>query len=688
MYGSIFFEKPAGFLRFLIMKTFSLSFLACVILSFGLPSSAQEQAKENVSATAVTATTAGVVITQAAATKADKKAAKEAELKAKKEKQAAEKKAAEAAAKQAKAEAKAKKEAEQKAAAAAQAQQKAQEKAAAEAADKAKAEAKARAEAVKQASKAAERQAREEQKAREAIAKRSALAEKARIAAEEKAERAADRKIKEGIDAKKKMADLAKADAKRKTSESEKAARALQKLTADKKASPAAAQKAQEESNLKQSIAKDAAAIATARESEYTRAVNDFDALKKDRLLAKEKAAAAAKARNEAEKKAKIESKIRAQEEVLEKAGTEAKTAEPAPAAELTVGDRIRRSFDGAADPETAGKWKFSAGVMMRMIHGQSFKTYSYSENYNIPAKAGDGSSRYYPAGDLNSYSDRNYDNGYVYKDDYTDLDGGTANWGGGQNQGGSVAFNYVGRTYTDYSREKESSVGETHNGFDKELAPYLQLERTLYRYHWLDLGLHLDYYWTRFSDGAEYGNFSDKQSWQTYAQYDQDVYNIGKNNIINNIPDSRQGAGTLQTGSFSYDAYNDIKQSLDMNLNVLSFGPTVSANWWRLSLSGSTGPTFNFINIQTYYSEILYASQNNAAPQTLQTWTDSQDYSECKFGYFVQANIGLRIIDGFGVGIFGRYDWLENMSGNFGQSRYVINPEGGSVGALANLSF
>jgi len=714
------------------MKLWFWAFLACLVFSLTFPAFGQEQAENPVPASPTPAAneTSKEDLKKAkedaekkakaevkAKADAEKKAAREAELKAKEEKKAKEaaekkaaaeakaridaqkkeaqlkeqeqKKAAEAAAKQARTEAKTRKEAEQKAAAQAKAQKEAQEKAALEAADKAKAEARARAEAAKQAAKAAELQAREEQKAKEIIARRAAEAEKAKIAAEQKAERAADLRIKEEISAKEQMADVAKSEAKRKASEAEKAAKASQKLAADKKASPADKQKTQDEANLKQIAAKDAAAIASSRETEYIKAVKDFDALKQERILAKQKAEAEAKTRKEAEKKTAIEAKINAQEEARAKnTETAAKTGEPSPATELTVGDRIRRSFENAAKPEEAGKWKLSGGVMLRTIHSQTFKTYSYSENYNIAAKASDVARRYEPAGDLNSYSDRNYDNGYVHKDDFTDLDGGTANWGGGQAQGNSVSFDYVGRTYTDYSRDRESSLGETHNGFDKEIAPYFQLERTLYRYHWLDAGLHLDYYWTRFSDGAEYENFSDRQSWQTYAQHDQDTYNIGNNNVINNIPDARRGAGTVQTGSSSYNAYNEIQQSLDMNLNVLSFGPMVSANWWRLSLSGSTGPTFNFINMQTYYNEVLYASQNNAAPQVLQSWTDSQDYSECKFGYFVQANIGLRIIDGFGVGIFGRYDWVENMSGSVGQSRYVINPEGGSVGALANLSF
>ena len=706
------------------MKYHVIAFVACLMFLPAVLVFGQEQTDKAVKPAASISAEADKKA-QAEAKAAADKAKKEAKLKAEAEKKA--KKAAEQeAAAAAKAKTAAEKEAQAKAEAQKKAQKEAEKKAVAEAKAKVEAEKKARKDAEKQAAreaglkaeaqkkakeaaeKEAELKAAAEQKAREdaeqkAIAEAKAAAKikedavkkaeaeaKARAEAEARIEKAADLKMEKEVEAKENVAEAARKTAKQKSAEADKAARKAKELASDKKAAPAAKSKAQEDAAAKELQAKDAAAVVPAMEAEAKKARNDLRTARQARVEARKKAELAAKAQKEAEQKAAIEAKIKAQEEA--RAGkVEKQKADVATAADATIAEPAggwwKRNFDNAAKPEKAGKWKLSAGPMVRMIHGQSFKTYSYSQNYNIPAKAGDVFRRYEPAGDLSSYSDRNYDDGYVYKDDYTDLDGGTENWGGGQRNGNSVAFHYIGRTYTEYSRSIENTVGETHNNFDREIAPYIQLERSLYRCGWLDAGLHLDFYRASFSDDAQYSNFSDKQSWQNYVQYDEDVYNVnGK--VINNIPDTRRGAGTVESGSYSYDAHNDIRQSLEMNLNTMSLGMALSANLWRLSLAGVAGPTFNFINMVASYNETLYASQNNGSQQALQSWSDYQNYSECKFGGFVQAQLGLRIIDGFGVGIFGRYDWLETMSGNVGQSRYMINPEGGSVGATANLSF
>ncbi len=516
--------------------------------------------------------------------------------------------------------------------------------------------------------------------------------------AKEKARQAAEEKAEDEMESKEKAAATARLKAERKAKEADKATKALKDVDdIDDSSLIEAKNKTQEEASAKEAQAGAAASITTAKEIELKKAREDFELLRQERIKAKQLAAA--------EAKAKIESKIKAQEKARLKArpGTVGEQT-----AETTAKNWWKRGFKNAAKPGEAGKWKISAGVLLRTIRGQSFKTYSYSQNYNIPAKAGDVFSRYAPAGDLNSFSERNYEDGYVYKDDYTDLDGGTWNWGydnSGQVQDGSIAFHFVGRTYTEYSRTKDISVGETLNNSDREIAPYIQLERVLYQTGWFDTGLHLDIARVTFSDAAQYANFSDQQEWKNYSQYDEDIYLLTGTGItpssppyqgnrptpgpsIDNVPNARRGSGTVETGSYSYNAYNNIQQSLDMNLGTLSLGALISANWRRLSLSGIAGPTFNMVNIETAYTETLYTSINNRTPEAIQTWNDSQNYSECKFGGFVQVQLGLRIIDGMGVGIFGRYDWLENMSGNFGQSRYMINPEGGSLGATANLNF
>ena len=579
----------------------------------------------------------------------------------------------------------------------------ADKKASGEARQKAREEAQAKAIAAREAAATAAAASEELQKARSGLesARREAQEARQKSKAEEKALRSAEEQAEMKLEVAAKASVDARQDAAKKASAAAAAAKALQKFDKDDSALIEAKNKTQAEASAKEARAREAAAAAAASETELSRARAALDALKQGWSKSKQQAAAEARAR----KKAEIDAKLKAQEETRLKAAP-GPIEESAPSAASK--GWWKRGLESASNPSEAGKWKISAGAMIRTIRGQSFKTQSYSQNQNIPAKAGDVFRRYEPAGGLGSVSERNYEDGYVYKDDYTDLDSGTWNWGyenGGQVQGNSIAFHYVGRTYTEYTRAREASVGETHNNSDREIAPYIQLERSLYRVSWLDMGLHLDFGRTTFSDAAEYANFSDRQKWENYSQYVEDIYSLAGTGItpnsppyrgnratpgpsINNVPDARRGAGTVQTGSYNYDAYNNIQQSLDMHLGTMSLGALISANWRRFSLAGIAGPTFNMVNIETDYLETLYASANNGTPQAIQSWHDSQDYSECKFGGFLQVQLGLRIIDGIGLGIFGRYDWIENMSGNFGQSRFMINPEGGSLGATANLNF
>ena len=87
-------------------------------------------------------------------------------------------------------------------------------------------------------------------------------------------------------------------------------------------------------------------------------------------------------------------------------------------------------------------------------------------------------------------------------------------------------------------------------------------------------------------------------------------------------------------------------------------------------------------------YQETLYESSGGGTPRVLQYWEDSTSGDEYLFGYYVQAEVGVRLYRGLQAGVFGRYDWLGNVSGNVGQSSYEVNPTGGSLGATVGLQF
>ena len=548
---------------------------------------------------------------------------------------------------------------------------------------KARAEAKAKKEAKAKARAELKRKAREEKEAKAAAERKAWEEAKAKRDAERKAAKEAKLKARAEVKAKKEAEAKARAELKRKAME-------------EKEAKAAAERKAWEEAKAKRDAERKAA--------------------KEAKLKARAEVKAKAEAEARAEKERKLpENRLKVLRSTLEDRG-EALPEVPVEEEKIVEEEEIieieyvvpSEIVKPVVKPSERKKWRVSAGVIRRFIHSQSFKVGSYSASYPIPAKGRDATYRYNPAGDLNSASYRNYINGYVYPDDWTFLDGGTWYWGydrQSQIEDGMVKFRWVERIVTDFSRTTSITPGEMENSSDEEFGVYLQAERVLMQTGWLDYGLHLDASRSSFSCAGNFMTFRDEQNWATYYQYEEDAYSLAGTGItpdstpyngdlddsgpvIGIIPDSRRAAAKVEVSSQSYLAYNDIDQSLDLDLSTISLGLALTGNLRWLYLTGTTGPTLNIAETDASYLETLYEIRNKGTPSALMTWGDEQNNTECMVGLFVQGQFGIRIVKGLELGVFGRYDWLENVSGDVGQGSYVVNPEGGSFGGTVNFAF
>jgi len=348
--------------------------------------------------------------------------------------------------------------------------------------------------------------------------------------------------------------------------------------------------------------------------------------------------------------------------------------------------------------------------MLCRRIGVQSFKTMgSYSAGYPIGAKS--SNDRWVgPAGGLNDAGNRVYDDGYVGSDDYTDLDSGTWNWGydsGGQVKGNQVEFSGVGQVWREASRQTTATDVESSDNAASRAGLMVELERYIAKIGFTDYGLSLGLSRAQTFQASANGmnNFNDNQAWATYNERVLDAYNItglgitpdstpyhgnrtDKGPIIDASPMTRQSLGTELASAGSYRAFNSISESLDMDLSTLSLGMSVKGKYRRVYVVGSTGPTLNMVEKDATYEETLYESSNGGSSQVLQYWNDNSSGTECLFGYYVQAEVGVRIYRELHLGVFGRYDWLENVSGNVGPSRYEVNPSGGSLGGTIGLNF
>ena len=360
---------------------------------------------------------------------------------------------------------------------------------------------------------------------------------------------------------------------------------------------------------------------------------------------------------------------------------------------------------------EDAGKWRVAVGVLYRRIGAQRFKTGSYSSGYVIGDKSRDNH-WVGPAGveGINGSGDRRYDDGYVGSDDYTDLDSGTWNWGydsGRQVKGNTIEFSGVDRVWREYSRQTTVTEGESSDSADTSGGLMVEAERYMLQTRYVDCGVKLGVSREQTFQASVAGmnTFDDNQRWETYEDRVVDTYDLSgtgitpdsapyrgnrtdKGPVIDTTPMSRRGLGSELVSVETYRTYNSISESLDMDLSTVSLGLSLKGKYRRVYVAGSMGPTLNLVEKDATYEETLYESANGGSPQMLQYWQDSSSGTEYLFGYYVQGEVGVRIYRGLQVGVFGRYDWLENVSGNVGQSRYEVNPAGGSMGGTVGVQF
>lgn len=384
----------------------------------------------------------------------------------------------------------------------------------------------------------------------------------------------------------------------------------------------------------------------------------------------------------------------------------EASSAETEDVPEILPLASVALKDAGGAVPEgavrKAGKhdlWRVGAGMLWRSIKTRSWRGGSYARNYPIADKSSDHSE----GGGRGAYTD-----GYVESDEWTGLDGETWNWGydsPGQVEGNTLRLTSSGRVVTEFDRDTHISESVYSDSGENEPGVYVFAQRKIFREPNWDCRLHLDFMRIGSSVSGAAANFRDEQRWETREESGVDVYSLEGAGIagdsapyqgnysdpgpcISTVPLGSSNAGGRVLDEGSYTAYNAIKHDLDLQLLTFSMGLSFNYQFRRLNLGGATGPTINLAETDAVYEETLYESWNGAPASVLKEWRDAEDETETIFGYFVQAEAGLRLTSWVELGVFGRYDWLENINCDIGPSRYVVNPEGGSLGGSLSLIF
>lgn len=364
----------------------------------------------------------------------------------------------------------------------------------------------------------------------------------------------------------------------------------------------------------------------------------------------------------------------------------------------LKEGDAVVPEGAVCEEP-TRDLWRVGAGVLWRSLKTRSWHGASYARNYPLANQAAAKSA----PGPGGTYKD-----GHVRGDAWTGMDGDTWNWGydsSSQVEGNALRLTSHKYLVTDYDRKTSSSESRYSDSGENEPGIYVFAQREFCRKSNWNCGLHLDFMRIASSVSGTAENFRDEQRWKTREERRIDVYSLdgtgydassepyhgnfeGPGPCIPVAPlrSSTSGGNVVDEGV--YTAFNAIKHDLDLQLLTFSLGLSLNYQFRRLTLGGAVGPTINIAETDAAYMETLYGSRNGAPASVLKEWRDTADETETLFGCFVQADAGLRITRRLELGLFGRYDWLGNITCDVGPSSYVVNPEGGSLGGSLSLVF
>lgn len=359
---------------------------------------------------------------------------------------------------------------------------------------------------------------------------------------------------------------------------------------------------------------------------------------------------------------------------------------------------------ENSAPAAARDHFQISAGWMWREIGGVRFLSSSRSRSLAFPSLFGTSQLHDPGIGPADSFADRAYSDGYVGVDGGTDNDGATSLWGyenAGQVAGDSIRFHGSGsRQAVSGSRHAES--GGDWEGDDGGNAPVVQLD------WWRQVS-------SRFSVGAQFQwsllqldgsqNSSDFSAWQrrdSFGRSYTDVYELhgiiapqapysgaglGFGPLLDNVPTAREFHESAN-GSDRAVYFNDIRQSLDLNVNTLSLGPTFAFRTERLAIQASAGFSLNIASWDADQRETLYLSRNGGSAKVVKEWRDHSSGTDLLPGVYLQSGATCQITPRLSVTGFGRYEWSDELEGSVGPSTFQVDLTGWSAGVMVGYRF
>jgi hypothetical protein len=358
---------------------------------------------------------------------------------------------------------------------------------------------------------------------------------------------------------------------------------------------------------------------------------------------------------------------------------------------------------DPAAAP-SRNHFRISAGWMWREIGDVRFVSGSRSRFESLPSLFGRPQSHPAAVGPPNAYGERRYRDGYVGVDAGTANDGATSFWGynhSSQVSGDEIRFQANGSSNVVESRREvapEAAWEEDGGGH----APVIQLDWG----HDLSPALTLGFQagWSLLQTDSAHRN-SDFSAWQRSGSFHRsvtDTYNLrgiivpqapyagaglGFGPLLDNIPASRSSRDTAGPARQAH-YFNDLHQSLDLNLNTLSLGPTAAFRANRFEFQAAAGLALNIASWDADHRETLYLSRNGGKPSAVKQWSSHASDTDILPGFYLQGGAGCQLTPRLSLHAIARYDWSDKLEGSAGPSTFSVDLSGWSAGVVLGFRF
>ncbi len=345
--------------------------------------------------------------------------------------------------------------------------------------------------------------------------------------------------------------------------------------------------------------------------------------------------------------------------------------------------------------------WAFSlsAGPAWRQSGSLGFSGGSRSPFAGIPSFVGENSLTIPPIGSDDAYSDRTYNDGFVFTDLSTDIDGLTANWGyqdSGQVDAASDSLYFHATGYqsirTDtLTRSPLPSLDRNEKG----IAPVLQFDAT-YQHEIGGIlpGFSASLSWSPIRMNRSWRDFSLLQTRDDYRHDWTDIYNLGGYGslvpsapytggtqgpgfLLENIPDSSSFT-TEQIGSENAVVANNVSTRFRADHTTLSFGPTLErrvSDQWKIE--AGVGLSLHWLHWSAKQKERLSVSKDGTNT-TVQAWSESSSGNTILAGVYLQVGTEWTPHDSeWSLKTLLRTDIGQSLSEQVGPSRITYDTDG-----------